>query len=1270
MRRVTRDGDMRAVNVSDVTSPNTIDATLVLHTLGVATPDLIYAIDRSGRYTFVSDAGARALGLTATEMIGRTWAEVGLPAEREREFVLERESILATGKSVRREVTFPLRDGERTFDFVISPLIDADARPIGTIVVSRDITARTLAETRLRDELRFRGAIERSLLTGLTTIDTSGRITYASPAFARMVGWSEEEIRAMSAPYPFWAVEERDRLLSLFEAAKQGDLEPVSGELMFQRRDGERFPVAIQRSPLLAEDGSAIGWLAVVNDATMQRRMAQQVAQSEQQYRDLADSMPQIVWAARPDGRVDYFNRRWYEYTGAPAGLSGDESWQDLLHPDDRERTRAQWYAAVASGDVFEIEYRFRKASTGTYCWHLGRALPIRDADGRIARWYGTCTDIEELKRAQRDLSGREEILQRQNLMLQTLLDVSEVMSAELDVEKLVQFVTDAATRLVGAQFGAFFYNVVDASGEAYMLFTISGVPREEFAKFPMPRNTAIFAPTFSGSGIVRSDDIRKDPRYGQNAPYHGMPAGHLPVVSYLAVPVISKRGHVIGGLFFGHGEPGKFTEDAERLVAGVAAQAAISIDNARLIVDATRSAERVRREEERYRTLVTATSQIVWSASPAGGVEVDLPTWREVTGQTFDQLKGYGWLDVVHPADRDRVYAEWQEALRESKPFITEYRIRTRDGSYRWFAVRGYAMHDERGVVREWIGTATDVDDRKRAAEAASFIADASVLLTSSLDPETILTRLAELAVPRLADACVVDVRGDGGEYRRLAIATADADTRNAIAKLDPAHRGDGNDDPVVNVLTTGKPRWFEVLAAESGASAEPWQRLVQSLRLTSAVIVPIVVGGRPFGALTLGHAESGRRFSERDLLLAEDVAGRAGVAVYNARLYMEAQAANRAKDEFLATLSHELRTPMTSILGWARMLKMGALEADLVEEAISAIEKSSRAQAQLIDDILDVSRITLGKLRLAIDHVDVNEIVSGAIDAVRAAANAKGVALNVVPERGALIVKGDPNRLQQVVWNLVNNAVKFTPGGGEVRVVTSLEDAAILVRVIDSGEGIAPEFLPYIFDRFRQADSTTTRRFGGLGLGLAIVKQIAELHGGTVTVESEGPGRGATFTVSIPAENAPAGEDEFPAAIAPHALLADLRELDVLVVDDEPQSRRFFSAALSQAGASVRAVSSADEALGSIRRKIPALIISDIAMPERDGFSLIADIRNILRLDERRLPAIAVTAFGRNEDRVRILASGFQRYLIKPLDPVDLTRTVAELMGRVPAG
>ena len=543
-----------------------------------------------------------------------------------------------------------------------------------------------------------------------------------------------------------------------------------------------------------------------------------------------------------------------------------------------------------------------------------------------------------------------------------------------------MQSFTDEATRLAGAQFGAFFYNLVDEQGESYTLYTISGVARSAFERFPLPRNTDLFGPTFRGERIIRLDDVRKDPRYGKNAPHFGMPRGHLPVTSYLAVPVVSRTGEVIGGLFLGHERAGVFPERLEPIMAGVAAQLAIAIDNARLL----------------------------------------------------------------------------------------------------------------------------EKEQRARAA----------------------------------------------------------------------------------------------------------------------------------------------------------------------------AEAASRAKDEFLAVLSHELRTPLNAVYGWARMLRAGEVEGAAARRALDVIMRNANAQVQLIDDMLDVSRIVTGKMRLDVRAVDLRAVVEGALDAVRPAADAKGLRLQAVLDPQAFGISGDPDRLQQVVWNLLINAVKFTPRGGRVQVQLQRVNSHVEIIVSDTGQGIAADVLPRVFERFQQADSTSTRSHAGLGLGLALVRHLVELHGGTVQAASDGEGRGAVFTVKLPVAIARPGEEEghptrarghAPAVAPPAAALGpSLRGLRVLVVDDDRDGLDLVVTILISSGAEVKAASSAAEGFEALQAWRPDVLISDIEMPGEDGYAFIRRVRAAESAMGIRTPAVALTAYGRVEDRLRTLAAGYSMHIPKPVDPAELTTVVASLAGR----
>ncbi len=378
------------------------------------------------------------------------------------------------------------------------------------------------------------------------------------------------------------------------------------------------------------------------------------------------------------------------------------------------------------------------------------------------------------------------------------------------------------------------------------------------------------------------------------------------------------------------------------------------------------------------------------------------------------------------------------------------------------------------------------------------------------------------------------------------------------------------------------------------------------------------------------------------------------------------DAETANRMKDEFLATLSHELRTPLNAILGWAKILGSGNIDAEDLREGVEVIERNSRAQAQLIDDLLDISRIISGKMALDVQRVHVHEVIDAAIAAVVPAAEAKGVRVNKVLDSLAGPVAGDATRIQQIVWNLLANAVKFTPKGGKVQVVLERVNSHVEISVIDTGIGISAEFLPYVFERFRQADGSTTRRHGGLGLGLAIVKQLAEMHGGGVRAKSPGEGQGATFTVSLPIatiapEKVPPKQLGGQEVVCDHGILAGVR---VLVVDDEQDARQLIKRILAECRAEVWIAASAREAMDFLTRAMPDVLVSDIGMPEMDGYDFIRDVRS--RMSPKELPAAALTAFARSEDRRRAMFAGFQTHVAKPVDPDELVAVVASLAGR----
>ncbi|HEU4407860.1 MAG TPA: ATP-binding protein [Polyangiaceae bacterium] len=803
--------------------------------------------------------------------------------------------------------------------------------------------------------------------------------------------------------------------------------------------------------------------------------------------------------------------------------------------------------------------------------------VPLRGAGGRVAFVLGLLHDRTDEMVAKERLEAHARQRGEDAALHESLYRIGAALNAGLDLPAVVQKLTDEATALCGAAFGAFFHNVTNAAGESYMLYTLSGVARSHFERFPMPRNTAVFAPTFAGGGVVRSDDITRDARYGRNPPHRGMPDGHLPVRSYLAVPVVARSGEVLGGLFLGHHDPGVFTERAERLLAAVAPQAAVAIDKARLLREAQEAraeAEAELRERERREADLEALAR----ASTRLGTSLDLDATLRAVAACF----------VPERADWSNVY------------------LRRDDGSIELAA----CAHAD-PAQEAWLRAAVE---RAGADPEAAF------------GPGRVLrTRRPEL------------------------LAEVDDGVLGALA------RGDG-----------------EALAALRALGAASW------------MTVPLLRDGVAVGAVTAASTDPARRYDRADLRWAEEVARRAVAAVENARLFelaqrerRRAEEANRAKDEFLAVVSHELRTPLTAILGWSRMLSAGALDGAQRERAVGSIERNAKAQAQLVEDLLDVSRIITGKLKISVGPVDLARCIEAALDVVRPAAEAKGVRLQPILDRGAGPVMGDADRLQQVVWNLLSNAVKFTPRGGRVVVRLERSESSCLVVVEDTGQGIEADFLPYVFERFRQAEAATTRVQGGLGLGLAIARHLVELHGGTIEVHSEGPGRGAAFAVRVPVAPlrraappslaAPAPGGPAPAPGRGLACPPPIEGLRVLVVDDEPDARELLAAMLAQCKAEVRTASSAAEALELLRAFRPDVLVSDVGMPGEDGYSLLDRVRALAPGEGGRTPAVALTAYARSEDRSRALLAGFNMHVAKPIDPTELLIVLANVAGRL---
>ncbi|HYO77497.1 MAG TPA: ATP-binding protein [Thermoanaerobaculia bacterium] len=632
---------------------------------------------------------------------------------------------------------------------------------------------------------------------------------------------------------------------------------------------------------------------------------------------------------------------------------------------------------------------------------------------------------------------------------------------------------------------------------------------------------------------------------------------------------------------------------------------------------------------------------------------------WNGAAARAFGEIhRGVAFGETLPAAARDAIKA----ACRAPEGRAESVLVASQSGIE--YGLRATALRGD-GVIGIAV-VARDITAARREERQRQLVAQTVRVLASTLDVVNALQGMADLLVGELGDLAAIDII-EGENVNRCAVAGRTDRERELMEKMRGSDLGRNQRHPSMEAIARGETLMRNDLddgmLAELAANDEH-RALLHKLQPHAFIAVPLRGGDQTLGAIIIART-TGSAFSPADVATAQELARQASAALHNIWSYRAASEANRLKDEFLATLSHELRTPMTSILGWAQILRLDDTPAETVRDGLESIERSARAQAQLIDDLLDLSRMQMGKVQFQSRPFTLTGVVRAAVETVRPAAQARGVALTFDTE-GDIVINGDPDRMQQVIWNLLSNAVKFSEADSEVRVSVTTDDTSAHVSVTDRGRGIAPDFLPHVFDRFRQADSATTRRYGGLGLGLAIVKQLVEMHGGTVRAKSPGIGRGATFTVSVPLpaptrhESAPApaptAQDEAPR-------LADLTGLCLLVVEDDPAAARTLCTLLERAGADVRIANSVAAALEALRERIPDVLISDVAMPDEDGLALIRAIRGRLRIAADRLPAIALTAFHDVDLRVALLGGGFQRFMTKPVDAHALSTVVATL-------
>ncbi|MDZ8183720.1 MAG: PAS domain S-box protein [Nostoc sp. ChiSLP02] len=671
---------------------------------------------------------------------------------------------------------------------------------------------------------------------------------------------------------------------------------------------------------------------------------------------------------------------------------------------------------------------------------------------------------------------------------------------------------------------------------------------------------------------------------------------------------------------------------------------------------------------ESRFRLIIESAKDYAIFTLDLNG---QITSWNAgaegLLGYKEAEIIGHHGRIIFTPEDNEAAQAEQelQTVLNQGRAEDERWHVR-KDGS-RFFA-SGLMMqlHDEAGKLQGLVKILRDITEAHQTQEREHFLANATKVLAGSIDYKTTLFNIARLAVPFLADFCFFDILNSNYQIERVGWHHRNPTKPNWFEQLQRyAPSPNYESHPFTNVLVTGKANFMPHITQawlETNAACVDCLQFIEEFQVRSLIAVPLIAHGRHLGALTIClTADSHRHYTPADLAVAEELAHRAALALSNARLYHQAQEANRIKDEFLAVLSHELRSPLNPILGWLQLIKRGNLNAAQIAQAWETIERNAKLQARLVDDLLDVSSILQGKLSLNVEQVNLATIIQAAIETIQLAAQAKSIEINTRLDSQIVSILGDATRLQQVAWNLISNAVKFTPQGGWIEVRLEQIDGYAQIAVSDTGIGIHPNFLPYVFDYFRQADGATTRKFGGLGLGLAIVRQIVEAHGGTVWAESPGQGQGAIFTLRLPLmpTQVVQQQDSQPLESA-----FNLQGTKILVVDNEPDSLEFIAFVLEQSGANAIAATSAAEALQLFTQFQPDVLISDIGMPDLDGYMLMQQVRALPPEQGGQVLAIALTAYGGYANYQQAIAAGFQQHLAKPVEPEVLIKAIADLL------
>ncbi|MEH2217367.1 MAG: PAS domain-containing protein [Nostoc sp.] len=1056
------------------------------------------------------------------------------------------------------------------------------------------------------------------------------------------------------------------------------------------------------------QDGQPIQMAGIDLDITEPKRSAQVLRDSEERFRQLAENIEAVFWIKEVyENRVSYVSPAYQRLWGLnPEELyQGQQSWVDRIHPEDRESTDKAFHEKAVAGQ-FDEEYRIILAD-GSIRWVHDRCFPLRDEAGEIYRFAGIAEDISERKRSFAALQESEE---RFRTSVENMLDCFGVYRAIRNeqgqiIDFRTEYVNDAACLnnqmtyeqqigrglcelLPGHRDSGLFdeYCQVVETGQA--LIKDSLVYEDDYGQQRLVRAFDIRVAKFGDGFVATWRDITARQQTEEALRQSEEFKNRILESSSDCIKVLSLDGRLLymntGGLCLMEIDDldsyintewvcfweGSYRQQAEQALAA-AKVGKISVFRGYCptikntpkwwevvvspILDASGQMERVllvsrditqRKKTELLLQESEARLKLAYKATRSGLWDWDIIRNSAHISEEYCNLFGFDpttesityeeWLSCLHPDDRTSANEAVTRTIQQQQEhYESDFRILHHNG-IRWLVAKGKVFYDTVGNAVRMLGNVQDITDRKLAEQH----------LYESEERLQLGMQIAGFALARFDyKSNIVELSPEAAALYGLPVDELVVSRERIHATFHPEEQAelaqliDYLSDPAASSLfacdhrvvwPNGSVRWLSVrkrtFVDPTSADQRPLYAILAALDITDRKLAE----------------------QEREQLLEQEKLARA-----------EAERANRIKDEFLAVLSHELRSPLNPILGWTKLLQTRKFSEAKTAEALATIERNAKLQTQLIDDLLDVAKILRGKLSIDAAPVNLAFVIEAAIDTVTTAAIAKSIALHpILPNIGQ--VSGDSNRLQQIVWNLLSNAIKFTPKGGRVEIRLERVDDRAHIIVSDTGRGISPDFLPYIFESFRQEDVSITRKYGGLGLGLAIVRQLVEAHGGAIAADSPGEGFGATFTVQLPLLNIESEIKQIDELSQPALELTGIR---VLTVDDDPDARELLTVLLTEYGATVKTVASAAEVLANLESFQPDVLVSDIGMPEVDGYKLIQQIRTLPPEKGGQIRAIALTAYARVDDSERAIASGYQRHVTKPLNPEELVQAVVAL-------